>query len=540
MTFPTLDPILARPARLHPSSMSIKVVDIFAGAGGLGEGFSAFRNEQGNQPFKVVLSAEMDAHAAKTLRTRAFFHQFPLGQAPDSYYAYVRGEALQPWTEETRQQWEAACSEAHQLTLGEDDDRLDHLLDEKIGTNATTPWVLVGGPPCQAFSLAGRSRNVGIKDYDPAKDHRHFLYRHYLHIVSKYQPAVFILENVKGMLSSRVDGERMFPRIIADLKQPGGPDGPKYRVVPMTKPRYWSGHDASERDFLLRAEQFGLPQARHRVVLFGIRGDIPLPEFAMLEPDKVQAATVAQLLGGLPKLRSNITDQSIGSWPETASRILRDVASKITREKKPVADILRASARDAKSLPDPGVGGRFLRKGTSTWDSGDQMPKNLLRWITDKRLKGTAQHYSRRHMTSDLERYTYAAAYAHFYGRSPRGPTEFPESLAPNHKNWAEGKKFVDRFKVQCKAGPSSTVTSHLAKDGHYFIHPDFTQIRSLSLREAARLQTFPDNFFFEGEAGAQRKQVGNAVPPYLALQIASVVFAAIHGIGLNKVSSDI
>ena len=519
--------------------MSIKVVDIFAGAGGLGEGFSAFRNDQGEQPFKVVLSAEMDAHAAKTLRTRAFFHQFPLGQAPDSYYAYVRGEAAQPWTEETRQQWEAACSEAHQLTLGEDDDRLDQLLNEKIGTNATTPWVLVGGPPCQAFSLAGRSRNVGIKDYDPAKDHRHFLYRHYLHIVSKYQPAVFILENVKGMLSSRVDGERMFPRIIADLQQPGGASGPRYRVVPMTKPAFWSGSDPEERDFLLHAEKLGLPQARHRVVLFGVLEGISLPEEAMLEPGKAQAATVAQMLGGLPKLRSSITDQAITNWAESSSRILRDTATKVAKEQWDVASILRAQARGAKYLPDPGVGGRFLPTGTMRWDSGNQMPKDLRSWIVDKRLKGTAQHYSRGHMTSDLERYAYAAAYADFYERAPRGPSEFPEALAPAHKNWAEGKKFVDRFNVQCLDGPSSTITSHLAKDGHYFIHPDFTQLRSLSVREAARLQTFPDNFFFEGPAGAQRKQVGNAVPPYLARQIASVVFAAINGSSSGKGSSE-
>ena len=536
MTFPTLDPILARPTRLHPSSMSIKVVDIFAGAGGLGEGFSAFKNQQGEQPFKVVLSAEMDAHAAKTLRTRAFFHQFPLGQAPDSYYAYVRGEALQPWTEETRQQWEAACSEAHQLTLGEDDDRLDQLLNEKIGTNTTTPWVLVGGPPCQAFSLAGRSRNVGIKDYDPAKDHRHFLYRHYLHIVSKYQPAVFILENVKGMLSSRVDGERMFPRIIADLKQPGGPDGPKYRVVPVIR---HSGFEPEERDFLVRAEELGLPQARHRVVLMGIREGVPLPEDALLQPGKAKQVTVAHALHGLPELRSTLTDQEVENWAETASSILLDTAQKAASMSPKVAQRLQERAFAYKHLKDPGTGSMFVSDRADKWDAGRRLPQELREWLVDPRLKGSLNHYSRGHMTADLERYAYAAAYAEVYGHAPRGPAEFPESLAPAHKNWAEGKKFVDRFNVQCMDGPSSTITSHLAKDGHYFIHPDFTQIRSLSVREAARLQTFPDNFFFEGPAGAQRKQVGNAVPPYLARQIASVVFAAIKGSSSGKVSSE-
>ncbi|KRG75786.1 hypothetical protein ABB30_11120 [Stenotrophomonas ginsengisoli] len=513
--------------------MSIKVVDIFAGAGGLGEGFSAFRNEQGEQPFKVVLSAEMDAHAAKTLRTRAFFHQFPLGQAPDSYYAYVRGEVLQPWTEETREQWEAACSEAHQLTLGEDDVRLDQLLNEKIGTNATTPWVLVGGPPCQAFSLAGRSRNVGIKDYDPAKDHRHFLYRHYLHIVSKYQPAVFILENVKGMLSSRVDGKRMFPRIIADLKQPGGPDGPKYRVVPVVR---HSGFEPEERDFLLRAEELGLPQARHRVVLMGIKEDIALPEDALLQPGKADEVTVAQALNGLPKLRSRPTDHQVRTWSETASLIFSKVAKKAKKLAPAVSGKLLAEAEKLKfSSFDPGLGGNYVSDAATRWSNECSLPDDLYTWLVDPAIAGTLNHCTRGHMTADLERYAYASAYAHVTERAPRGPAEFPESLAPVHKNWAEGKKFVDRFNVQCMDGPSSTITSHLAKDGHYFIHPDFTQIRSLSVREAARLQTFPDNFFFEGPAGAQRKQVGNAVPPYLARQIASVVFAAINGTASDK-----
>lgn len=518
--------------------MSIKVVDIFAGAGGLGEGFSAFTNEKGERLFKVVLSAEMDAHAAKTLRTRAFFHQFPLGEAPDSYYAYVRGEALQPWTEETRSQWEAACSEAHQLTLGavEDDDRLDQLLAEKIGTNSSEPWVLVGGPPCQAFSLAGRSRNVGIKDYDPAKDHRHFLYRHYLHIVSKYQPAVFILENVKGMLSSRVDGERMFPRIIADLEKPGGPDGPKYRVVPVVR---HSGVKPEERDFLLRAEELGLPQARHRVVLMGVlkREDVRLPEEALLQPGKTKRLTVGHALHGLPELRSKLTEDDGVNWSETASNILRNTAHKVAAAEPKVAKLLMARADAFKSqlAKDPGTGSQFVSARAEKWDSGKRLPHDLRAWLVDEHLKGGwLNHFSRGHMTSDLERYAYAAAFAAVHKRAPRGPSEFP-SLAPKHKNWEEGTKFVDRFNVQCADAPSSTITSHLAKDGHYFIHPDFTQFRSLTVREAARLQTFPDNFFFEGPAGAQRKQVGNAVPPYLAHQIASVVFAAINGNASDK-----
>jgi len=130
-------------------------------------------------------------------------------------------------------------------------------------------------------------------------------------------------------------------------------------------------------------------------------------------------------------------------------------------------------------------------------------------------------------MDQDIERYGFAAAFAEVHGRSPRA-RDFPDGLAPEHENWGSGK-FVDRFKVQRFDAPSSTITSHLAKDGHYFIHPDPLQLRSLTVREAARLQTFPDNYFFEGSRGKQFQQVGNAVPPWLAHQIAEVVYGILH-----------
>jgi DNA (cytosine-5)-methyltransferase 1 len=125
-------------------------------------------------------------------------------------------------------------------------------------------------------------------------------------------------------------------------------------------------------------------------------------------------------------------------------------------------------------------------------------------------------------MPSDLARYLFAACYGRIFGVSPKAP-DFPEALAPNHRNWESGK-FNDRFRVQLADRPSSTITSHIAKDGHYFIHPDPSQCRSLTVREAARLQTFPDNYMFLGNRTEQYVQVGNAVPPFLALQIAKAV----------------
>jgi DNA (cytosine-5)-methyltransferase 1 len=136
-------------------------------------------------------------------------------------------------------------------------------------------------------------------------------------------------------------------------------------------------------------------------------------------------------------------------------------------------------------------------------------------------------------MPSDLGRYVFAAAFGRVKGRSPKAD-EFPESLVPNHKNWHTGV-FSDRFRVQIADEPSTTVTSHISKDGHYFIHPDPLQCRSLTVREAARLQTFPDDYFFMGNRTEQYVQVGNAVPPYLARQIAKLVHGALAKSALKQ-----
>jgi DNA (cytosine-5)-methyltransferase 1 len=134
-------------------------------------------------------------------------------------------------------------------------------------------------------------------------------------------------------------------------------------------------------------------------------------------------------------------------------------------------------------------------------------------------------------MASDLSRYLYASSFAAVHGRSPK-LQELPGALKPEHKN-ADGDDFTDRFRVQLRSRPATTVTSHIAKDGHYFIHHDPSQCRSLTVRETARLQTFPDNYFFAGGRTDQYVQVGNAVPPFLARQIAAVVADILEQAGL-------
>jgi DNA (cytosine-5)-methyltransferase 1 len=153
--------------------------------------------------------------------------------------------------------------------------------------------------------------------------------------------------------------------------------------------------------------------------------------------------------------------------------------------------------------------------------------------IRHENLGGVCNHDARCHMPSDLQRYFFAACFAELSELSGQAKSpslaDFPKSLLPNHKNInkdsVSNSIFDDRFRVQLWSSPASTITSHIAKDGHYYIHPDPCQCRSLTVREAARIQTFPDSYVFLGTRTSQYQQVGNAVPPILARQLAEIVW---------------
>ena len=186
--------------------MTYKIIDLFAGPGGLGEGFAAYKDKSGAK-FEIVLSAEMEAGAHQTLTLRSFFRHIRGDQkALNAYYRFCSMEGAPHPGELFPLAWHAARSEAHQLTLGNSEHNkvLDTLLDKaKLKDDET---VLIGGPPCQAYSLVGRSRNMGKMDYVAEDDHRHFLYREYLRILHRSRPAVFVMENVKGLASMRWQG----------------------------------------------------------------------------------------------------------------------------------------------------------------------------------------------------------------------------------------------------------------------------------------------------------------------------------------------
>lgn len=515
----------------------IQVVDLFAGPGGLGEGVTSYGN---GECFEIVVSAEKDAKARETLRLRAFYRLLRKHRQDflHEYYDYCNDPSkieFKP-SEDTLPFWEEAGREARCIELGspEGNQELDSALNDRVtGLDEKRPWVLIGGPPCQAYSVVGRARNQAKVDYKAEEDHRHFLYKEYLRIIREKQPTVFVMENVKGILSSKINGELIFSSILRDLSNPHealheGGEGKRYHIYSLvTGAHFGPGDEVSKidpRDFIIRAEKYGIPQARHRVILLGIAEDsIPAElQHVMLE-GYGERVTVGQILDDLPKLRSGLTkmQDSRENWES----VIKEEVSYLRCQMGLPDGMWKAlgEVTDGFCAPE-NAGGRRVSRAEENKDGATGVDF-LDNWYLDNKLKYWLNHEARGHMESDLRRYMFAAVYARMHGFSPKGHKGFNvQGLAPNHKNWETGV-FSDRFRVQTKDQPATTITSHISKDGHYFIHYDPAQCRSLSVREAARIQTFPDNYFFQGNRTEQFHQVGNAVPPLLAHKIAKVVF---------------
>ncbi len=406
----------------------LNYIDLFAGAGGLSEGFI-------RAGFNPIAHVEMNKDACDTLRTRAAYHWLKENGQSEVYYNYLKSE-----TKNKEEFWEQVPkniinsvinSEISKETLA----NIFKDIDIELGKNKID--LIVGGPPCQAYSVAGRARK------DMSNDPRNTLYLHYVKFLEKYQPKMFVFENVPGILSAK-NGEHL-ENILDAVKKAG------YEVsLPTNKKQY------------INAKDFGVLQDRKRVIIIGWKKELGLsyPEF---ESEENNFEILKDLFSDLKPLQN-------GEGTLNAVEYL-----------KPTTEYLK----QAKI-------------------------RNRLDFVT--------QHIARPNNENDLEIYRIAVDE---WNKGKRLNYASLPSRLIKHNNT---KSFTNRFQVVNGQGVSHTVVAHIAMDGHYYIHPDKKQNRSISIREAARIQSFPDDYFFEGSRTAAFKQIGNAVPPLMAEKIAKKI----------------
>ena len=386
-----------------------KFIDLFAGCGGLSEGFY-------RKGYKALLHLEIDKAACKTLSTRM------------KHYGYSEQEIEEA----------VMCDDITREGLISDMDKRIH---ESVD-------IIIGGPPCQAFSSVGRAQSPDGMSSDP----RNYLFENYLQILNHFKPKMFIFENVKGILTAKPGGVKIFDIIIKEMSK-------NYNVV------------SNPKILLLNAADYGVPQIRERVIIIGIRKDI----------DYIKVEDVYKQI----KKTNSDSDDTLPNYVTVGEAILD------------LPKLKPGEGENIQKVITPTIKNDFLIKIGN--DSGVIF-----------------NHVARNHNDKDRERY----------------------QILSEHKNWQlkdlqivrpdlvhhNPKHFGNRYTVQEADKPGKTVVAHLYKDGNLFIHPDSEQARTFTVREAARIQSFPDDFVFEGSRTDQYKQVGNAVPPLMAEAFAETI----------------
>lgn len=400
-------------------------IDLFAGAGGLSEGFLC-------ENFEAVAHIEMNRDACKTLQTRTAYYYLKNSDKLYIYQNYLKGEINHEdfLKYVPKEQLERVINkEMDESNLEDIFNKIDSILNT---INEKEVDLIVGGPPCQAYSLIGRA----VKSDGMEGDRRNYLYRLYGKFLEKYNPKIFVFENVPGLLSANkgsyfLNMQEYFKSIGYDL------------------------------DFkILNASDFGVLQNRKRVILIGWKSNLKIkyPEFNRIK----NKYKVNSILEDLPSLQPG------------------EVKTNYT---KPINQYLK--------------------------DSGIRSEEDVL-----------TLHITRPHNQNDIQIYKYAISLWN------RDQSRLSYDLLPKHLATHKNKNvFLDRYKVVASdLYAAQTLMAHIAKDGHYFIHPDINQGRSISVREAARIQSFPDNYFFEGSRTSIFTQIGNAVPPILGKEIAKKI----------------
>ena len=507
------------------------IVDIFAGAGGLGEGFIQRENF-----YYAHLSIEKNLEACKTLKIRKLYHLIRSNRIKNLEYIDVLKnqsnfdefikdhKGIEKYLENTVWNHELGNMSPKKTA---------NTIISKLKNQGWNPnhdqIILIGGPPCQAYSLAGRGRRsqmIKTGEYNPKHDERNFLYEKYLGLIEELKPIMFLMENVPGILSIKINDEPIFDKILRDLMRPNLKKKQpvnSYELFPLTKQKDLFIQNS---DFNINSEKYGVPQARKRVIVFGIRRDLKVNEIPHLIEKKPIA--IEKVLNDLPVLRSGISKKngmaikdSLDEWKKVvvtwAAKEKEDFTPQQLRYLSRITDkILSFSYKENR-------GSELLKKRRK---NKYEQRSELMNWILDDSLEYHLNSDTRSHMDSDLKRYLYNSIFAKLNKKSPT-LRNYPKNLLPKHKSAKKGHQ--DRFRTLLHNQSSKTITSHIAKDGHAFIHPDPVQCRSLTVREAARIQTFPDNYFFSGTRTQQYEQVGNAVPPILSYQISGIIIEILN-----------
>jgi DNA (cytosine-5)-methyltransferase 1 len=406
-------------------SKKLTYIDLFAGAGGLSEGFI-------RAGFEPIAHVEMNKDACDTLKTRTAYHYLKNNGRIKEYHNYLKGNIKREdfWKTIPEHLIKSVINtEISSETLP----NIFEKIDAELGKQKVD--LVIGGPPCQAYSVAGRARDPKGMSEDP----RNHLYKYYVEFLKRYNPKMFVFENVPGILSANNGG---YLELIFEAVRE-------------------AGYELNKK--VLNAKHFGVLQDRKRVIIIGWKKelDFKYPEF---EKKEHQYEVLKDLFSDLPIIQSGQ-----GEWGVTK------YAKKTT----------------------PYLENKGIRNG----------------------LEFTTQHIARLNNENDLE--IYRIAVDKWVNEKKRlNYAELPDRLI-KHNNT---KSFTNRFQVVNDSGVSHTVVAHICADGHYYIHPDIKQNRSITVREAARIQSFPDDYFFEKSRTAAYKQIGNAVPVLMAEGIAKKI----------------
>ena len=307
-------------------------------------------------------------------------------------------------------------------------------------------------------------------------------------------------------------------------------------------------------DLNIKADEFGVPQSRNRVIILGVREDhgkirkFMQSDFHSSDGKTGKAISISDVIGTFPSLRSGISKRKeevldtfenwVYQWNESKKSLMGNLSGADFKTTRDVLEKQKPASMSNKLNIGNEIFVKSKRSGFSRKFEKSTLPEHiaLRKWLYHPKLNGFANHSTKAHQPFDREIYMFVAAYAKAHAKENPSPSptkdDFPKFLAPHHKSWDEGHH-KDRFRCLESSKTPMTITSHLKKDGHAFIHYDVKQNRAISPREAARIQTFPDDYFFEGKQGWQYQQVGNAVPPFLARKIALHVLEILQEKGL-------